>query len=60
MCVIYIFLFFIYKKDNEYRQGIRILEFLRKKQAETAIHAMRVSFFFLVCFTWFAYFIFVI
>lgn len=29
--------------DNEYRQGIRILEFLRKKQAETAIHAMRVS-----------------
>ncbi|GAA5810513.1 hypothetical protein MFLAVUS_003936 [Mucor flavus] len=27
--------------DNEYRQGIRILEFLRKKQAETAIHAMR-------------------
>lgn len=29
--------------DQEYRQGIRILEFLRKKQAETAVHAMRVK-----------------
>ncbi|EPB89362.1 hypothetical protein HMPREF1544_03871 [Mucor circinelloides 1006PhL] len=27
--------------DHEYRQGIRILEFLRKKQVETAAHAMR-------------------
>ncbi|KAK4509765.1 uncharacterized protein ATC70_007067 [Mucor velutinosus] len=27
--------------DHEYRQGIRILEFLRKKQVETAVHAMR-------------------
>ncbi|OBZ84182.1 Rho GTPase-activating protein 15 [Choanephora cucurbitarum] len=27
--------------DQEYRQGIRVLEFLRKKQIETAIHAMR-------------------
>ncbi|KAI8643907.1 Rho GTPase activation protein [Parasitella parasitica] len=27
--------------DQEYRQGIRILEFLRKKQIETAVHAMR-------------------
>ncbi|KAI8382980.1 Rho GTPase activation protein [Blakeslea trispora] len=27
--------------DQEYRQGIRVLEFLRKKQIETAVHAMR-------------------
>ncbi|KAI9476413.1 MAG: hypothetical protein EXX96DRAFT_577119 [Benjaminiella poitrasii] len=27
--------------DHEYRQGVRILEFLRKKQTETAVHAMR-------------------
>ncbi|CEP17247.1 hypothetical protein [Parasitella parasitica] len=27
--------------DQEYRQGIRTLEFLRKRQIETAIHAMR-------------------
>ncbi|KAI7903408.1 uncharacterized protein BX663DRAFT_508491 [Cokeromyces recurvatus] len=31
----------INETDNEYRHGIRILEFLRKKQIETAIHAMR-------------------
>lgn len=29
--------------DHEYRQGIRILEFLRKKQMDTAAHAIRVS-----------------
>jgi hypothetical protein len=28
--------------DHEYRQGIRLLEFLRKKQVDTAAHAIRV------------------
>lgn len=37
------YLFNTYLLDQEYRQGIRILEFLRKKQAETAVHAMRVK-----------------
>ncbi|KAG2213930.1 hypothetical protein INT47_001199 [Mucor saturninus] len=31
----------IHDADGEYRQGVRLLEFLRKKQVETALHAMR-------------------